>query len=100
MATLVAIRLLASSLLVVATRHELEHKDGSDGHGYAEAQQCLEKRKRAGTGRVREEVEFIKLVTVDSEEVGFGYDEESGLVTIDSSVPEKELYQWSISIDL
>ncbi|KAK7277007.1 hypothetical protein RIF29_18156 [Crotalaria pallida] len=41
-----------------------------------------------------------KLVTVDSEEVGFGYDEESGWVTIDLSVPEKELYQWSISIDL
>ncbi|KAK7265972.1 hypothetical protein RIF29_18609 [Crotalaria pallida] len=41
MATLVAIRLLASSLLVVATRHELEHKDGSDGHGYAEAQQTF-----------------------------------------------------------
>ncbi|KAJ1415527.1 Glycosyl hydrolases 36 [Sesbania bispinosa] len=41
-----------------------------------------------------------KLVTVDSEEVKFRYEEESGLVTIDLRVPQKELYQWSISIDL
>jgi len=41
-----------------------------------------------------------KLITVDSEEVEFSYEEESGLVTIDLSVPEKELYQWNISIDL
>lgn len=40
-----------------------------------------------------------KLITVDSEEVEFKYEEESGLVTIDLRVPEKELYQWSISID-
>ena len=41
-----------------------------------------------------------KLVTVDSEEVEFRYEEESGLVTIDLRVPEEELYQWRISIDL
>lgn len=41
-----------------------------------------------------------KLIKVDSEEVEFRYEEESGLVTIDLRVPEKELYQWSISIDL
>jgi len=41
-----------------------------------------------------------KLITVDSEEVEFSYEEESGLVTIDLSVLEKELYQWNISIDL
>jgi len=41
-----------------------------------------------------------KLINVDSEEVEFSYEEESGLVTIDFSVPEKELYQWNISIDL
>lgn len=41
-----------------------------------------------------------KLVTVDSEEVEFKYEEDSGLVIIDLRVPEKELYQWSISIDL
>jgi len=40
-----------------------------------------------------------KLITVDSEEVEFKYEEESGLVTVDLRVPEKELYQWSISID-
>ncbi|KAE9614720.1 hypothetical protein Lal_00036092 [Lupinus albus] len=40
-----------------------------------------------------------KLVKVDSEVVEFRYEEESGLVTIDLRVPEKELYQWSISID-
>ncbi|XP_057440949.1 probable galactinol--sucrose galactosyltransferase 1 [Lotus japonicus] len=41
-----------------------------------------------------------KLVTVDSEEVEFKYEEDSGLVIIDLRVPEKELYQWSISVDL
>lgn len=40
-----------------------------------------------------------KLITVDSEDVEFKYDEESGLVTIDLRVPEIELYQWNISID-
>lgn len=40
-----------------------------------------------------------KIVTVDSQEVEFSYEEESGLVTIDLRVPEKELYQWNISID-
>jgi raffinose synthase len=41
-----------------------------------------------------------KLITVDSEEVDFSYEEESGLVTIDLRVPEEELYQWNVSIDL
>jgi raffinose synthase len=41
-----------------------------------------------------------KLITVDSEEVDFNYEGESGLVTIDLRVPEKELYQWNVSIDL
>jgi raffinose synthase len=40
------------------------------------------------------------LITVDSEEVDFSYEEESGLVTIDLRVPEEELYQWNVSIDL
>ncbi|XP_028752806.1 probable galactinol--sucrose galactosyltransferase 1 [Neltuma alba] len=40
-----------------------------------------------------------KTVTVDSEEVEFRYEEASGLVTIDLRVPEKELYQWNISIN-
>jgi len=40
-----------------------------------------------------------KLITVDAEEVEFKYEEESGLLTVDLRVPEKELYQWSISID-
>lgn len=41
-----------------------------------------------------------KRVTVDSEEVEFGYDEESGLITIELRVPEKELYLWDITIEL
>jgi raffinose synthase len=41
-----------------------------------------------------------KLITVDSEEVDFNYEGESGLVTIDLRVPEEELYQWNVSIDL
>lgn len=41
-----------------------------------------------------------KMIKVDSDEVEFRYEEESGLVTIDLRVPEKELYQWNISIDL
>ncbi|MED6208514.1 flavodoxin-like fold protein [Stylosanthes scabra] len=40
-----------------------------------------------------------KLVTIDSEEVEFRYEEDSGLVTIDLRVSEKELYQWNISVD-
>ncbi|KOM46299.1 hypothetical protein LR48_Vigan07g000300 [Vigna angularis] len=40
-----------------------------------------------------------KLISVDSEEVEFRYEEETGLVTVELRVPEKELYQWSISID-
>ncbi|KAI5432687.1 probable galactinol--sucrose galactosyltransferase 1 isoform X1 [Lathyrus oleraceus] len=40
-----------------------------------------------------------KLINIDSKEVEFSYEEESGLVSIELSVPEKELYQWNISID-
>ncbi|KAK4278229.1 hypothetical protein QN277_016101 [Acacia crassicarpa] len=40
-----------------------------------------------------------KTVMVDSEEVEFKYEEGSGLVTINLRVPEKELYQWNISIN-
>lgn len=40
-----------------------------------------------------------KSISVDSEEVEFRYEEETGLVTVELRVPEKELYQWSISID-
>ncbi|XLR29328.1 hypothetical protein S83_057228 [Arachis hypogaea] len=39
-----------------------------------------------------------KLVTIDSEEVEFRYEEDSGLVSVDLRVPEKELYQWNISV--
>ncbi|KAF7816027.1 putative galactinol--sucrose galactosyltransferase 1 [Senna tora] len=41
-----------------------------------------------------------KIVTVDSEKVEFRYEEGSGLVTIELRKPDKELYQWNISIDL
>ncbi|XP_028771504.1 probable galactinol--sucrose galactosyltransferase 1 [Neltuma alba] len=41
-----------------------------------------------------------KKITVDSEEVEFRYEAESGLVTIELRVPDKELYQWNISTDL
>ncbi|KAI4306268.1 hypothetical protein L6164_029561 [Bauhinia variegata] len=40
-----------------------------------------------------------RKITVDSQEVEFRYDEQHGLLTADLRVPEKELYQWSISID-
>jgi raffinose synthase len=35
---------------------------------------------------------LLELINVDSEEVEFSYEEESGSVTIDLIVPEKELY--------
>ncbi|KAL5737246.1 hypothetical protein ACOSP7_030007 [Xanthoceras sorbifolium] len=41
-----------------------------------------------------------KRIQVDSEEVQFGYNEESGLVTLDLRVPEAELYLWNITIEL
>lgn len=40
-----------------------------------------------------------KKVTVDSEEVEFRYQEESGLITIDLRVPDRELYKWNVSIN-
>lgn len=39
-------------------------------------------------------------VLVDSEHSEFGYEERSGLVTFTLLVPEVELYQWNIVIDL
>ncbi|KAK1581871.1 hypothetical protein Q3G72_009819 [Acer saccharum] len=41
-----------------------------------------------------------KRIQVDSEEVQFGYNEESGLVTLDLRVPEAELYLWNVTIEL
>lgn len=41
-----------------------------------------------------------KRVVVDSKEVEFGYDEGSGLITIDLRVPEEELYLWNINVEL
>lgn len=39
-------------------------------------------------------------VTVDSEDVEYRCDEESGLVTFTLGVPEKELYLWDVVIQL
>ena len=41
-----------------------------------------------------------KVITVDSEQVDFGYEEASGLVTVDLRVADIELYQWSIFVDI
>ncbi|KAJ4835594.1 hypothetical protein Tsubulata_008883 [Turnera subulata] len=41
-----------------------------------------------------------KRIEVDSREVEFGYDEASGLVTLDLSVPLEELYHWNITVEL
>ncbi|KAI9186273.1 hypothetical protein LWI28_015627 [Acer negundo] len=38
-----------------------------------------------------------KRIQVDSEEVQFGYNEESGLVTLDLRAPEAELYLWNLT---
>ncbi|CAN6696467.1 unnamed protein product [Malus baccata var. baccata] len=40
-----------------------------------------------------------KRITVDSGETEFGYETESGLLTTDLRVPEKELHIWNISIE-
>ncbi|BBH04453.1 seed imbibition 1 [Prunus dulcis] len=40
-----------------------------------------------------------KKITVDSEEVEFGYEDKSGLVSIALRVPEKELHLWNITIE-
>ncbi|ESR65963.1 hypothetical protein CICLE_v10007545mg [Citrus x clementina] len=41
-----------------------------------------------------------RRIAVDSEEVQFGYEEESGLVTLTLRVPKEELYLWNISFEL
>ncbi|XP_027061639.1 probable galactinol--sucrose galactosyltransferase 1 [Coffea arabica] len=41
-----------------------------------------------------------KRITVDTEEVQFHFEEASGLVTLDLSVPERELYLWTINIEV
>lgn len=41
-----------------------------------------------------------KRITVDSEEMEFGYEEGYGLVTVSLRVPEEELYLWNITIEL
>lgn len=40
-----------------------------------------------------------KKVTVDSEEIEFEYDQNSGLVTVFLRVPEQELYLWNLTIE-
>lgn len=40
-----------------------------------------------------------KSVAVDSEAVGFSYDDGSGLATFVVGVPERELYSWTVSIE-
>ncbi|XP_042479567.1 probable galactinol--sucrose galactosyltransferase 1 [Macadamia integrifolia] len=41
-----------------------------------------------------------RRITVDEEEVEFTYDEKSHLVTLTLRIPEQELYQWHITIEL
>ncbi|KAL2523833.1 putative galactinol--sucrose galactosyltransferase 1 [Abeliophyllum distichum] len=41
-----------------------------------------------------------KRITVDAEEVKFEYEEASGFITLSLSIPEEELYLWSILIEL
>ncbi|VAH57941.1 unnamed protein product [Triticum turgidum subsp. durum] len=36
--------------------------------------------------------------SLDSGDVGFGYDADTGLVTVDVPVPEKEMYRWALEI--
>ncbi|RRT71998.1 hypothetical protein BHM03_00041482 [Ensete ventricosum] len=38
--------------------------------------------------------------TLDSSDVEFGYEEETGLLTINLPVPEKEMYKWSLEIQV
>jgi len=40
-----------------------------------------------------------RSVAVDSEAVGFSYDNGNGLVTFEVGVPERELYSWTVSIE-
>ncbi|XP_037458692.1 probable galactinol--sucrose galactosyltransferase 1 isoform X1 [Triticum dicoccoides] len=40
-----------------------------------------------------------KRVAVDSEAVGFSYNDGSGLATFEVGVPERELYSWTVSIE-
>ncbi|PWA35110.1 seed imbibition 1 [Artemisia annua] len=39
-------------------------------------------------------------VTIDSKETEFGYEEGTGLISIELSVPEKEMYLWDIIIEV
>ncbi|KDP32639.1 hypothetical protein JCGZ_13189 [Jatropha curcas] len=41
-----------------------------------------------------------KKITVDSEEMEFGYEEGSGLITLELRVPEEELYLWNVTVEL
>lgn len=41
-----------------------------------------------------------KQITVDSEEMEFGYEEQSGLITLTLRIPEEELYHWDVTIDI
>lgn len=41
-----------------------------------------------------------KRVTTDSKETEFEYEEESGIISITLSVPEKEMYLWDIIIEV
>ena len=39
-------------------------------------------------------------VIIDSKETEFGYEEGTGLISIELSVPEKEMYLWGIIIEV
>ncbi|KAG5235966.1 alkaline alpha galactosidase family protein [Salix suchowensis] len=41
-----------------------------------------------------------KRISVDSKEVEFGFEEGTGLVSLDLRVPEEELYLWNITVEL
>lgn len=41
-----------------------------------------------------------KSVSIDSIEVGFGYEEGNGMVSFDLDVAKEELYFWNISIEM
>lgn len=41
-----------------------------------------------------------KQITVDSEEMEFGYEEQSGLITLTLRIPEEELYHRDVTIDI
>lgn len=41
-----------------------------------------------------------KRISVDSKEVEFGFEEGTGLVSLDLRVAEEELYLWNITVEL